>query len=192
MIYFTSDLHLWNDNIIGYEGRPYYNSEKMTKELVELQNDTLKDEDILYDIGDFSLKSATWIKLYEQIAPKFRKIKGRHLILGNHDSLKPMTYVNLELFNSVHTAFWFEHTVFGSVYANTYKFILCHDPCVFQPGLTFDIGICGHVHKLFKEITFGDNKPIINVGVDVRDYKPISIEDIINIAKPIMEKKCEK
>lgn len=180
MIHFTSDLHLWNDNIIGYENRPYYNSEKMTKELVELQNDTLTDDDILYDIGDFSLKSATWIKLYEQIAPKFRKIKGRHLILGNHDSLKPFTYVNLELFHSVHTALWFEY--------NSYKFILCHDPCVFQPGLTFDIGICGHVHKLFKQITFGDNKPIINVGVDVRDYKPISIEHIIEIAKPIIEK----
>lgn len=180
MIFFTADLHLWNKNIIKYTQRPFSSYERMTEALISLQNETLSEDDTLFDLGDYSLKSSTFIRLYEKLEPQLKTIKGRHLILGNHDSLKPFTYVNTELFTTVHTAFWFEY--------EGLKFVLNHDPCVFQPGLQFDIGICGHVHKLFKEMLV-DGRPVINVGVDVRDFKPISIEHIIEIANGLKEGK---
>jgi hypothetical protein len=36
----------------------------------------------------------------------------------------------------------------------------------------------GHVHTLYKHV-YRDGKHAINVGVDVWDYKPISMEDIL-------------
>ena len=35
--------------------------------------------------------------------------------------------------------------------------------------------ICGHVHKLWKVIPY-----VVNVGVDVWDYRPVSFENVIN------------
>lgn len=52
------------------------------------------------------------------------------------------------------------------------EFILIHDPVYWY--LAKDrIWLCGHIHNLFKRI--GN---VLNVGVDVHEYYPISIEEV--------------
>ena len=60
-------------------------------------------------------------------------------------------------------------------------FIFNHDPaihCMFPNKII----ICGHVHNLFKV-----QKNVINVGVDVWDYKPVSFEQLKPYIKTIKE-----
>ena len=53
-IYVTSDLHFGHKNIIKYENRPFNNIEEMDKAIIDLWNETINDEDLIYILGDFS------------------------------------------------------------------------------------------------------------------------------------------
>jgi len=102
---------------------------------------------------------------------KYKKVKARHLILGNHDSLDPFKYHEIG-FTSVHTVFWA-----SSVLPNGQpcKLLMAHDPSFYQPAVYDYIMLCGHVHNLFKTLP---DKKIVNVGVDVWDFAPVSEERI--------------
>jgi HD-GYP domain-containing protein (c-di-GMP phosphodiesterase class II) len=61
-----------------------------------------------------------------------------------------------------------------------YKALLCHDPSVAQRPNT--LCICGHLHHLFREHYNSERNILtINVGVDVRGYRPISEDEIAEI-----------
>jgi len=165
MIYFTADTHFGHNNIIKYSKRPFNSVNEMDEMLLKNYNNIIKDEDIVYFIGDFCLRPSNHILYYQSL---IEKMKGeKHLILGNHDKLKPFIYVEMG-FQSVHTSL--EVNINGS------KLILNHDPsihCMFDDKT---IILCGHVHNLFIK-----QKNVINVGVDVCDYKPIDIRRILSI-----------
>lgn len=103
-----------------------------------------------------------------------RRLNGqtRHLILGNHDSWKPILYLDSG-FTSVHTSFWFDY--------GDRQFVLAHDPSIYtvldREEKTYML--CGHIHKLFKHLL--PQKRIINVGVDVWDYQPVSFSTILDL-----------
>jgi calcineurin-like phosphoesterase family protein len=61
-----------------------------------------------------------------------------------------------------------------------HRALLCHDPAAAQRPNT--LCICGHLHHLFREYYNAErNILVINVGVDVRGYKPVSEEEIAGI-----------
>jgi calcineurin-like phosphoesterase family protein len=75
-------------------------------------------------------------------------------------------------FSSVHTSLWFDED----------GIICCHDPSAWSiTKHKFPILLCAHIHKLFDLIKKSDSV-VINVGVDVRGYKPISMEGVKNLA----------
>jgi calcineurin-like phosphoesterase family protein len=83
-IYFTSDLHFGHRKITEYTERGRFtNSEKHTRWLMELWNDTVTNEDTVYHLGDFTFDNRF-------LAREFAKLKGEHIIMlkGNHDSAK--------------------------------------------------------------------------------------------------------
>lgn len=175
MIYFTADEHYFHKNIIKYCDRPWKDEKDMRRDMIALHNDIIKPEDTVFHIGDFAMLGPSQ---HEKISNVMGKLNGiNHLILGNHDECKPFRYVECG-FWTVHTAHWFED--------GKYKFALAHDPCV---SCTLDenqILLCGHVHTLFTEVTEdinGKKKLVINVGVDARNFKPISLQEIIEICK---------
>ncbi len=162
MIYLTSDLHFGHENMVKNYGRTMFkNARQMDRVLVTNWNETVSDDDDVYIIGDFTLMKPRESQQIEQIV---RKLKGtKHLILGNHDELKPFSYNKIG-FKSVHTSLEIE------------KYTLVHDPChsIQDRNKVF---LCGHVHDLFSE-----QKNCINVGVDVRDFKPISLDAVKKIS----------
>lgn len=163
MKYFTSDQHFGHANIIKYCDRPYATYKIMDKALIDNWNSVIKDEDEVFVIGDFSLT-----RNHEMIRSLLEKLNGtKHLILGNHDELKPFSYVNCG-FASVHTSLKIEDTIY-----------LIHDPASAAVLKKDDILLCGHVHTLFTEIESENGVRVINVGVDVRDYKPVSLEELL-------------
>jgi len=163
MLYFTADLHLGHENIIRLCERPYKNASQMDSKLIKNWNSVIKNHtDIVYILGDFSLRGKSHEDWYINI---LRKLRGRKiLILGNHDRMNPFDYVELG-FESVHTSLIIENEI-----------LLCHDPAWSVAVPKGWITLCGHVHDAFRYLATPRN--IINVGVDVWDYRPISFNEI--------------
>lgn len=162
MIWFTGDEHYSHGKIIDFVKRPFRDSSEMDNILMKNHNNLVQNEDTVFHIGDFSLRGPEnkfWFR------KALEKLNGNHhLILGNHDQLNPFMYIECG-FISVHTSLKFE------------EFILVHDPSASCIDRT-TVFLCGHIHDLFKT-----QKNVVNVGVDVWDYKPVSIDDIRKITK---------
>ena len=185
--YFTSDYHFNHANIILYTDRKqFYNKDKdnilnttlwvskevalkclenMNNTLIQNHNEIVKDEDIVYHLGDFCFKGSS-------IAYKFeKKLNGRIVhIQGNHDKN-----------NGVKTLITKAIMEFGN------KTILAqHQPPQIPEEIPewCDMVLCGHVHQHWK-YKIMENIPIINVGVDVWNFKPVSIESILKLYNKI-------
>lgn len=156
--FFTADWHFNHNAIIKYCNRPFNNVPHMNSNLIYNINKTLSKEDILYVLGDVGWFRWTGLNRLKSI---MHKIKGtKILILGNHDEFTPFQYVDAG-FQSVHTSLEINE-----------GFTLVHDPALscIDRSKWF---LCGHSHDLFKM-----QLNCINVGVDVWDYKPVSMEQI--------------
>lgn len=79
-IFFTADHHFNHKNIIKFTNRPFGNLYEMNKILIERWNEKVKDDDIVYHVGDFFFGSEY------QARKILEKLNGKiHLIWGNHE-----------------------------------------------------------------------------------------------------------
>jgi len=80
-IWFASDFHFCHANVIKYDGRPFENVEEMNQTLIDNWNSKVKDNDIVFYLGDLSF-DRDGVRTQEII----KQLKGKiHFILGNHD-----------------------------------------------------------------------------------------------------------
>jgi len=165
----TSDEHHDHTKLIEYVGRPFKNAKAVTKAIIERHNDAVNDNSVVWHLGDFSMVGPSRIHFYHRLLEKYRPVKARHLVLGNHDQLKVSQYLDIG-FTTVHTAFWMN--------VEGHDFLLGHDPAIYQPAVHSYIMLCGHLHVVFKTLP---NLKVVNVGVDVWDFTPVSFESIINL-----------
>lgn len=175
-LYLTSDQHHDHYKMMKYyEKRPFETTAEMDKVLVSNTLETVPEGGTLVVLGDFSMVGSSRINYYQALTKQYnKKDMTRHLVLGNHDELKPFTYVNIELFSTVHTSLWFTY--------KEYSLVMAHDPAVWTAvGETENvIFLHGHVHSLYRTLP---GKPIFNVGVDVNNFCPLSIDEIIDTLK---------
>ena len=161
----TADPHFGNDAIIQHCNRPFKNASHMDKQLIRNFNSVVSNDDDLYIVGDVSLRTSQYRHYYEML---FQKLNGRiHIIAGNHEVRNFNLYAETG-------AMSFHHP-----YLEVEEFVLCHDPALSVVDRN-RIFLVGHIHDLFKV-----QKNCINVGVDVHDYKPISFEEVREIANNI-------
>ncbi len=163
MRFFTSDQHFYHENIVRYCGRPFKNAHQMNRTIIERYNSVVGNTDVCYILGDFTMTANA-----DQIEPIVRKLNGRKiLVLGNHDRLRPFSYVELG-FESVHTSL--DLIIAGE------RVTCIHDPApACAVGVT-NRWLVGHVHGLFK---FLNNSSVTNVGVDAWDFTPVSEEQLL-------------
>ena len=163
MIYFTADFHFGHTKIIEYCNRPFTSAKEMDRVLINNYNSIVTDKDIVFIVGDLTMAGNSH---KDYIRNLLSDLNGqKHLILGNHDQLKPFDYIELGI-TTVHTALLMPN-----------QLALVHDPAVAEVDKT-KTWLCGHIHTLFKMHNY-----IINVGVDVWNYHPVSIEVIESLIK---------
>lgn len=159
-IWFTSDQHFGHRRIIEYCKRPFASVEEMNDQLIQRHNALVQPDDRVYHLGDFALMTGPKIKGIVQ------SLNGQHvLIKGNHDHESVKRYMDFGFFNAVEKKIIPFAGEFVTLHHSPY------DP-VFNPdegGWLF----CGHVHEAWK--TKGK---MINVGVDVWDYAPVSVHQL--------------
>jgi len=174
MVYFTSDLHFGHANIIKYCNRPYDSVEEMDKALINNWNATVKQEDAVYIIGDFTMREAGVAKGY------LSALNGtKYLIVGNHDMFLKSFGATTDWFG------WVDN--YAVINHNGAIMVLFHYPIVEWHGFSKgSIHLYGHLHNS-TSVTPWDptNTRAFNVGVDVNDYKPISATEIIRRANKI-------
>lgn len=170
MIYFTADTHFGHHNIIEYCDRPFKSDRHMDKVLIRNWNDIVADDDIVYVLGDLTMKGSEHKSYIKNIIGRLNGHK--HLILGNHDLLKPSDYIEIG-FISVHTSMEFHVPDAEEGSPSIYN--LVHDPASIITDRTRP-WLVGHIHNIFAETANA-----INVGVDVRDFKPMSLDEVKEI-----------
>lgn len=137
----------------------------MNNTIIAKYNHLVQEDDEVFIAGDFTLAGPNMKWSIEQLVN--RMVGKKHLILGNHDRLDPWDYIRCG-FESVHTSLEIEG-----------RFVLVHDPAKYYlyPG---KIVLCGHAHNLYKR-----QGNVINVGVDVWSFCPVSLDEIIELSKGI-------
>lgn len=157
MIYFTSDLHIGDNNIIIPERDRFNNIEEHNKFVMESINKQLREGDELWILGD--------IKNIKEFN-KLRKWKNKtYLILGNHDFLSKEEYE--PYFTKV-----YDHPVYF-----TKRILLSHFPQLCDEDV---INIHGHLHNSGLALP-----NYINANIHLCMYKLLSLSEIEGILRTI-------
>jgi calcineurin-like phosphoesterase family protein len=179
--YVISDTHFSHSNIIKYCDRPFKNYHSMNERMVELWNNTVTDDDIIFHLGD-----VTFGKLDDSINV-LKRLNGRLILIkGNHDRGS-----NLKLFR--------KHDIFETIYEGNHyqpwqydeQVLLSHGPVAPEVINDNQLNIHGHIHNtplLDLDCYAGyDENKYINVSVEMIGYRPIKIKDILNVRRLIDE-----
>jgi len=159
--WFTSDTHFGHANIIKYCKRPFKNVEHMNEILINNWNSRVKPNDLVIHLGDFAFKESTKIK--EHLA----KLNGHiTFIRGNHDNNNSLDTRILDV----------------TMNLGRKTFYCIHDPK--HVNVNFKYALVGHIHgnwlTNYKEMN--KKKTLcVNVGVDVWNYHPVSINEILKV-----------
>ena len=165
MKYYTSDLHLFHKNIIEYENRPFSSIEEMNNTIIDNINYRLSPDDELYILGDFTLS-----KTPRRVSKLIKRIKcKKHLIIGNHDHFTRDESL-CSLFDSVQR--------YLEIDDGDWRVILFHYPIQNWNLKRYgSIHLYGHVHS--KEELQLKEVNAFNVGVDVNNFMPVTIEELL-------------
>lgn len=172
MIYFISDTHFGNENIIKYCDRPFLNTSHQTLALIYNWNSVVIDNDDVYMLGDFIMGSDM-----ELVHFLLRQLKGRiHLIRGNHDSTR-----KLEIYQQYPQKI-VEIQYFTYLIYKGKTMVLCHFP-IMSAGFAKmcqqkdTLILHGHVHN--KAPLYDPASGLINVSADVINFTPISFPQLM-------------
>ena len=139
----------------------------MNKRIIHNWNSRVKKEDTVFHLGDFCFRNSNETRgegINKNANYWLSKLNGRIIIIGgNHDKN-----------NSMNTPIRTIELIYGGK-----NILLLHNPDEFSKAdmKDYDLLLCGHVHEAWKVL----NKKIVNVGVDVWNFMPISFEEIIRI-----------
>lgn len=187
MNWFTSDWHFGHRNVINYCNRPFATVEEMNDKLIDIWNSTVKDEDTIYFLGDFSL-SPRWSS---EILPKLKGTKI--LVCGNHDACWPFHHKEKHkrkaekmLGHYLQDGWKAVHANLNIKLSNGQEVLLSHLPYANPEGSQYDNRysqhkpidkglplLHGHLHKHYLKF-----KRMIDVGID-GSFKMLSEDDVI-------------
>ena len=175
MIYFTSDWHFCHNKPFIYESRGFKSIEEMNEIIIENHNRVVKEEDIIYCLGDCMLNDNQ--KGMECI----NRLNGhKKIILGNH-----CTSARIELYKTLPNT---EVLGYADIIKyNGYHFYLSHYPTITsnhdedRPLKQIILNLHGHTHDRRK--FYQDNPTMYNVALDAHNNTPVSIDQIIEDIK---------
>lgn len=170
MYLYTADLHFGHYNIIRLDGRPFADADEMDEFLIKKWNEKVKENDVVYVLGDFCFRSA------KDPVEYLKRLKGRkRFVVGNHDGVllknrKAMTY-----FESV-----------DDILTETdgkRQVVMCHYPLAEWPGyFRGTLHVYGHIHNnvrndAWKYLRTQENA--LNAGCMINGWAPATLQELI-------------
>jgi calcineurin-like phosphoesterase family protein len=167
----SSDHHFGHKNIINYSERPFADLDEMQEELIRRHNAVVPPDATWICVGDFAFLPTDRANAILERMNGDRKI----LVVGNHDihknGLRPLAFDHV----CVTSYFEVPHIAFED---GMLQFFLSHYPYPDLPPTVFNIH--GHEH-VSRQPTKQPN--YINVNVEMWDYTPVRLIDLINMAE---------
>ena len=159
-IFVISDTHFGHENILSFTDehknvlRSFSDVDEMDALMVENWNKLVKDDDIIYHLGDVFFGKGHKVLPY---------LKGRkRLVLGNHDNPK-----------SEHIMKNFQKIMMWRMFPDL-NCVLTHVPIHETSIGKVQYNLHGHIHR-----QKSPSERHINCCVEVNNYTPVSIEDIM-------------
>lgn len=166
MIYFTADQHFGHAVIIKYCDRPFDDVHQMDNELIERWNGTVRDNDTIFVVGDFTLRGR------EVAADYFLRLNGNITVLpGSHDG----NWWGDHEYRSANGKFVILEQPIVSLKIRGYTpIVLCHYAMrTWEASHHGSYHLFGHSHG---RLPVADKDLMMDVGVDVHGFRPISID----------------
>ena len=171
-------------NIIKYANRPFRDVERMDERLISEANQRARKGDLLVHVGDFMCRGNEkgvpglrhpWNHYADQFDADLLLLEGNHdrrnkvksagrVLLGTMANFNFAAF-HLPIDNEAHDQFFIDW--------------VCRS-CAFA--------LVGHVHDRWAERKHPDGFVEINVGVDVRNYRPISDDEVLEIYRKVKGK----
>lgn len=134
-------------------------------ELIRRHNSRVKSDDVVIHLGDFCFRNTAGGKEGEGNLNKadyyLNKLNGKIIVIqGNHDNNNSMKTIIKSMVLEIGG-----HEIFA-----------VHNPEDYNSQ--FKINFVGHIHELWKFQQKGATT-LINVGVDVNNFYPVSINEIL-------------
>ena len=168
---FTADLHLGHESILKSRTQ-FRDIEEHDNTIIEKWNESVKNNDEVYILGDLSFRSTHHISYY------LSRMKGKkHLIIGNHDNW--MRDINME-------EYFVSVEYMKTIKYDHKKLIFCHYPMLEWPGSRYvetesSYLIHGHIHEIKNEVYEHIKRYLphsLNAGVDINEFKPVTFEEL--------------
>jgi calcineurin-like phosphoesterase family protein len=170
----------------------------MAASMIARWNEVVMPDDIVYVLGDATMGQREFTLKY------IGYLNGhKYLVPGNHDYVHP-AYAEKKSFEN-HQRMYLE--VFDDILDPQViledMFLLCHFPynvpnqvdyqgrdySEWEPKDEGRILLCGHVHDSWSHRFTDQGTLQINVGVDVRDFRPISFEHVKSLVSTLEQNK---
>lgn len=194
--FFTSDEHYGHLNVIKFCSRPFKSIDEMTEGLITNHNAIVKPGDKTWHLGDFSMNKR-WVK---DVLPR---LNGTHvLVMGNHDQCHRVNFKPTQLeaqanaLKFYHEAGFEEVMEYAKLTIDELTLHMHHMPYTedhtkdqryreyrLKPNkLPGHWLLHGHIHQLRR---IGERQ--LNVGVDVNNYRPISLDEIVQDIRKVSD-----
>lgn len=167
-IWFTSDTHFNHNKPFIWESRGFKSVDEMNEEIIERWNSVVKDNDIVYHLGDVMLGDL------EDGLKCLNRLNGHiYIAMGNHcTDNRAYAYRRCDNVWNVEMGY--------RIKAGKKTLILSHYPTIvtnFEEERPMVINLCGHCHTKdkFKDIQYG----CYHVELDAHNCYPVALEEVL-------------
>lgn len=185
-VFFTSDFHLFHNNVLKYDNRPFNNVYEMHAVIEERWNERVGPDDVVIYLGDLTFARREDVSLVNEM---LKRLNGTiHFVMGNHDKYEDIKkiprfasvqdYLEVRITHNVDSDIHIGakvrvETLFCAMHYPIYSWNKKHH------GSYMVHGHChGNLHH-GEEADFYTNRRVIDVGCMLHDYKPISYSEVI-------------
>jgi calcineurin-like phosphoesterase family protein len=156
--FFTADHHFGHANIIEMCKRPFADVDAMDRAMITIWNETVAPNDTVWHLGDFAYRCEPKRKR----AILSRLHGNKHLIVGNHDD------------GDTRSMAWGSVSQMKDISVDGQRIFLCHYGMRTWPASRHGaLHLYGHSHG-----TLPGNSQSLDVGVDVWDFRPLTLAEI--------------
>ena len=195
-VYFTSDFHLFHQNVIKFDNRPFTNVQEMHAEIEKKWNETVTPDDIVIYLGDLSFARREDALLVNEM---LKRLNGTiHFVMGNHDKIedirKTSRFASIQDYLEVRIT----HNVDSDIHIGAKVKVETLFCCMHYPIYSWNkkhhgsYMVHGHCHGNLhhgEDVSFYDGRRVIDLGCMLHDYTPI---DYKNIMEKLSHIKVEK
>lgn len=185
-VFFTSDFHLFHQNVLKFDKRPFATVQEMHQVIEDRWNETVKQDDIVIYLGDLAFARREDKKDVEAM---LWRLNGHiHFIMGNHDKLDDIKKLprleSIQDYLEVRIAHMAAKNGSETLVKTETLFTCMHYPIYsWNKSHHGSYHVHGHCHGNLhhgEDANYYVNRRAIDAGCMLHDYRPISYKDVMN------------